>query len=382
MPSTLFSELSAGALALPNRIVASPMCQYSADEGCAGDWHLQHLMGLAMSGCGLVVVESTAVAPEGRITPGCLGLYSDATEAALARVVSAARSVAPPGTAFAIQLSHAGRKASSARPWEGGGALPPDEGWTTRAPSAIAFAEDWPVPEALDADGITQLVADFAAAARRAVRAGFDAIELHMAHGYLLHEFASPLSNQRTDRHGGSTEARLSVPLAVAQAVVEAVPGDVAVGARITGSDWLADGLTPADAIALARGLRARGLSFVCVSSGGITPRSGHQVALHQLRRGAGYQADLAREIRAGAGIATMAVGMIVDPRHAEEIIASDSADMVAIARALLDDPRWVWRAADLLGTPIARPPQYQRAAPKRWPGYALARHFADGTTL
>ena len=362
----LFSPLELGPVTLANRIAVAPMCQYSADDGSATDWHLQHLMQLAIAGAGMVVVEATAVERSGRITPGCLGLYSDANEAALARVLEAARKVAVGDTRFAIQLAHAGRKASSQRPWEGG--RPLTEGaWQTVAPSAVPFVEGAAAPAALDEGGLERILAAFRQAAERALRLGFDAIELHSAHGYLLHAFISPLSNKRTDAYGGSLENRLRFPLAVARAVRAAVPRGVALGARITGTDWAEGGLTPDDAVTHAAALKAAGYDYVCVSGGGAVPQV-------KVPLGPGYQVPMAAKVRAGTGIITRAVGLIVEPAQAEAIVTSGQADWVALARAFLDNPRWVWHAADRLGAKAAYPPQYARAARPLWPGAAMAR--------
>ena len=372
MTAPLFSPFALGPVRLPNRIVVSPMCQYSANDGCMNDWHLQHLMTMAMSGAGLVVVEATAVERLGRITHGCTGLYSDDNERAMARTIAAARGVALPGVKFGVQIGHAGRKASAQRPWEGGRALKDGEDpWVTFAPSPIPFNDGWPVPEELtDADHV-RIEKAFVEAAERAVRIGFDAIELHMAHGYLLHNFHSPLGNKRTDRWGGSPEARMAFPLAIAKAVRAAVPAGIALGARITGSDWTDDGLGPEDAVAFAKALKGIGLDFVCVSSGGIALRA-------KIPVGPGYQVPFAAKVRREAHIATRAVGMIVDPVQANDIVTRGDADMVALARALLDDPRWGWHAAEALGADIPRPPQYARAAPAVWPGAALVRPRED----
>ena len=364
----LFSSLDLGPVALPNRIAVAPMCQYSADDGSATDWHLQHLMQLAISRAGLVVVEATAVDPVGRITPDCLGLYSDANEAALARVIAAARKVAAPGTRFGIQLAHAGRKGSCHTPWDGGRPLSPGEGaWQTVAPSAVPFAEGGPPPAALDASGLDAVRAAFCQAAIRAARIGFDVIELHAAHGYLLHEFLSPLSNLRTDAYGGTPEARMRFPLEVARAVREVVPRNLALGARITGTDWAPGGLTPEDAVAFAAALKSAGYDYVCVSGGGAVPKM-------QIPLGPGYQVPIAAKVRAETGIVTRAVGLIVEPAQADAIITSGQADFVALARAFLDDPRWVWHAAERLGATIAYPPQYARISASQWPGAAMAR--------
>ncbi len=367
MPN-LFDPLTVGPITLPNRVAVAPMCQYSAEDGAATDWHLQHLMGFALSRAGLVMVEATAVERIGRISQSCLGLYSDANEAALKRVVEAARRVAAPGTAFGIQIAHSGRKGSAQRPWDGGRALAPTAGaWQTAAPSAIAFAPDWPAPEALDAAGLERVKGAFRQAAERAVRIGFDAVELHLAHGYLLHEFLSALSNTRSDAYGGSLENRMRFPLEVAQAVRAVVPRTVIMGARITGSDWMDGGLTPDDAVTLATALKAAGFDYACVTSGGLIPTAKIPVAPN-------YQVPFAARVKAEAGIVTRAVGMIVEPAQAEAIVSSGQADFVALARAFLDDPHWTWHAAERLGANIAYPPQYARVASAAWPGAALAR--------
>lgn len=364
--SPLFTPITIGGITLANRIAVSPMCQYSADDGCANDWHLQHLGSLSMSGAGLLIVEMTAVEPEGRITPHCLGLYSDANEAALARVVALCRRW---GTArLGIQLAHAGRKASAKVPWQGGDPLAASDGaWRTVASSAIPFDAGWPAPQALDEAGLVRIRDGFVAAARRADRLGFDLVELHGAHGYLLHNFISPVSNRRDDAYGGSPENRLRFPLKVAAAVRAVWPRDKALGMRITGSDWIDGALTPDDAAGLAGRLKELGFDYVCVSSGGISPQA--RVAF-----GPGYQVPFAAIVRKNSGIVTQAVGLIVDPHQAEAIVAEGRADCVALARGFLDDPRWAWHAADALGADIACPPPYHRARPKLWPGAALAR--------
>jgi NADPH2 dehydrogenase len=363
MTCTLFSPIKLAGLELDNRIVVAPMCQYSADDGSATDWHLGHLGMLANSGAALVVVEATHVERRGRITHGCLGLYSDDNEAALARVLAHCRRI---GTAkLGIQLAHAGRKASSARPWEGGLGL--DRGgdpWETIAPSAIAFGNAWSAPRAMTREDMERVRDAFVASAERALRLGFDAIELHMAHGYLLHSFMSPISNHRTDEYNGSAAGRLRFPLEVVEAVRAVVPRSVPLGARITGSDWIDGGMTPDDAVALSKALKEAGLDFVCVSSGGIN--SDVKITL-----GPGYQVPFAEKVRREAGVATRAVGLIATSQQAETILADGKADMIALARAMLDDPRWGWHAAQALAADVKRPPQYARAAPKLWPGAA-----------
>jgi 2,4-dienoyl-CoA reductase-like NADH-dependent reductase (Old Yellow Enzyme family) len=365
----LFTPVELGPVRLPNQIVVSPMCQYSAHDGCADpDWHLQHLTQLGYSGAGLVLTEATAVEPIGRISHGDLGLYDDATEAALGRVLAAARRFAMPGTRFGVQLAHAGRKGSTEVPWEGGGPLEPaQDPWTTVAPSAIPFAPDWHTPEALDEAGIARIRDAFVASARRAARLGLDVIELHAAHGYLLHEFCSPLANRRTDRYGGSCDDRMRFPLEILEAVRAEVPRTTAVGLRITGTDWTDDGWTVEDAAALAAAAKELGAAYVCVSSGGIVPHI-------RIPVGPGYQVPLAARVREETGINTWAVGMIVTPEQAESIVAEGKADLVAIARGFLDDPRWGWHAAERLGAEIHFPPQYARSGAKVWPGAKLAR--------
>ena len=357
--SVLFSPVSFAGLELSNRIVVSPMCQYSADDGCANDWHLMHLGMLANSGSGLVVVEATHVERHGRITHGCLGLYSDDNEAALARVVSQARRR---GTAkFGIQLAHSGRKGSAQRPWEGGGALTAAEDpWQTIAASAIPFGDGWHTPREATERDLDRVRDAFVNSAQRALRIGFDAIELHMAHGYLLHGFLSPLSNKRTDQYGGSLENRMRFPLSVARAVRAVVPKEVPLGARITGSDWRDGGLTPDDAVATAKALKAEGLDFLCVSSGGVALDIRNPSDL-------GYNLPMAGRVKREAGIATRAVGLIVTPEQAEAAVATGAADMVALGRALLDDPHWGWHAAHALGAEVKLPRQYLRAGPKLW---------------
>jgi 2,4-dienoyl-CoA reductase-like NADH-dependent reductase (Old Yellow Enzyme family) len=363
MTSALFSPIRLADLELANRIVVSPMCQYSADDGVATDWHLNHLGMLANSGAALVIAEMTDVERRGRISHGCLGLYSDDCEAALARVVAHCRRY---GTAkLGIQLAHAGRKASAHPPWEGAQALGPGaDPWQPIAPSAIPFGADWPVPLEMTAADIEKMREAFVTAAKRAVRIGFDAIELHAAHGYLLHSFVSPISNKRTDGYGGSLAARMRLPLEIARAVRAVMPEGMPLGARMTGSDWVEGGLTPDDAVAFAKALKAAGLDYVCISSGGITADTRPTAVANR-------NVQFAEKVKAEAGIATRTVGLIATPKQAETIVAGGKADMVALARAFLDDPHWGWHAAQSLGADVARPKQYQRAAPKLWPGAA-----------
>jgi 2,4-dienoyl-CoA reductase-like NADH-dependent reductase (Old Yellow Enzyme family) len=361
MTSALFSPIRLADLELANRIVVSPMCQYSADDGVASDWHVNHLGMLANSGAALLVIEATGIERRGRITHGCLGLYSDDCEAALARLIAHCRRY---GTAkLGIQLAHAGRKASARRPWEGSQPLSlAEDPWETIAPSAIPFGPDWPVPRAMTAADMERVREGFVAAANRAVRAGIDAIELHGAHGYLLHSFVSPISNKRDDEYGGTLAARMRYPLEIARAVRAAIPKRMPLGARITGNDWVEAGLTPDDAVAFAGALKTAGLDFVCISSGGISADARPTLV-------ANTNVQFAQKVKREAGIATRTVGLIATPRQAEAIVAEGKADMVALARAMLDDPHWGWHAAQLLGAEVARPRQYQRAAPKVWAG-------------
>ena len=359
----LFDPIALRGVALPNRIVVSPMCQYSADEGCATDWHLIHWGQMLLSGAGMFTIEATAVSAVGRITPGCLGLYDDATENALATTLARARRQTPP-MPVAIQLAHAGRKGSSARPWEGGMLVPPARGgWTPVAPSAVPHAEGESAPMALDAAGLAMVRAAFVASARRAERCGIDAIELHMAHGYLLHQFLSPLANRRDDAYGGTFDNRVRFPLEVFDAVRAVWPAGRPLGVRVSATDWVEGGWAPEDAVLLARRLKARGCDWLDVSSGGVSP------AQRIPAPAPGIHVPFAREIRRATGIVTMAVGLITEPEHADAIIAAGDADMVALARAFLRDPRWPWRAAAALGGKVAGPPPYWRALTKETAG-------------
>jgi len=357
--SVLFSPVSFAGLDLPNRIVVSPMCQYSADDGCANDWHLIHLGMLAGSGASLVVVEATHVERRGRITHGCVGLYSDANEAALARVLASARRAG--AAKFGIQLAHSGRKGSAQRPWEGGSSVKADDDpWETIAASPLPFGEGWQTPRAATEADMNRVREAFVSATKRALRIGFDAIELHLAHGYLLHGFMSPLANKRTDDYGGSFENRMRFPLSVVRAVRAVMPKGVPLGARITGSDWREGGLTPDDAVAVAKLLKAEGVDFICVSSGGVAADIRNPTQ-------PGYNVPIAARVKREAGIVTRAVGLIVKPEHAEEVVAKGEADMIAIGRAFLDNPHWGWHAAKVLGGDVVRPPQYARSGPKLW---------------
>ena len=355
MTASLFQPITLDGLTFPNRIAVAPMCQYSAEDGSASDWHLYHWMNLAMSGAGMVTVEMTDVERRGRITHGCLGLYSEDNEAAARRALDAARRVAAPGTKFGSQLAHAGRKASNRKPWEGGGPLQPNEDpWQTVSASAIAYDTGWNVPHALEDEEILQLIERFAEAARRAERAGFDFLELHAAHGYLIFQFLSPLSNQRTDRWGGSLENRMRLVVEIAKAVRKATPG-LMLGARLSVKDWVDGGFDVEDAIEVAKALKDVGVAYLCCSSGGNSP-------LQKLPTGPGYQVHLAEAVRKGANIPTRAVGLIDDPKQAEAILTEGRADMVALARAFLADPRWGWRAAATFSETIHPAPQLARS--------------------
>ena len=355
--SKLFSAIKLGDLELRNRIVISPMCQYSAEHGQAGDWHLIHLGHMALSGAGLMFIEATAVTPAGRISPGDLGLWSDQTEAALAKVIKSIRQYS--SIPIAIQLAHAGRKASTQVPWQGGQSLGPESGgWHIVAPSALPFEADGACPLALDDIGLEQLRDDFVSAAQRAHRLGVDVIELHAAHGYLLHEFLSPLSNTRSDQYGGTLENRMRFPLEVFAALRAAVPGGKPVGARISATDWVDGGWDIVQSVIFAKELQRRGCSFIDVSSGGLSP-------LQQIPLEPGYQVPFAERIRRETGLTVIAVGLITESEHAENIVSSGQADLVALARGMLYDPRWPWHAAAKLGAQVDVPRQYLRAQPR-----------------
>jgi 2,4-dienoyl-CoA reductase-like NADH-dependent reductase (Old Yellow Enzyme family) len=364
MPSALFSPIKLADLTIPNRIVVSPMCQYSANDGVGNDWHMTHLGMLANSGAGLLVLEATHVERQGRITHGCLGIYSDDCEDALGRIVLHCKRI---GTAkMGIQLAHAGRKASSQRPWEGAKALGPNEDpWPTIAPSALPFGPGWHTPRAMNEEDMARVRGEFVDAANRAVRVGFDAIELHLAHGYLLHSFVSPLSNKRNDDYGGSLAGRMRYPLEVARAVRAALPAGMPLGARITGTDWLDGGLSGDDAAEFAKALKQAGLDYVDISSGNISYES-------RPPSDPGYNVPIAEKVRRESGITVRVVGMIENAKQAEAIVSEGKADMVALARGFLDDPHWGWHAAQTLGAEVQRPAQYARAAPALWPGAAL----------
>lgn len=364
----LFTPTSLGRMSLPNRIMVSPMCQYSAHDGNANAWHAAHLSSLALSGAGVLCVEATAVSPEGRITLGCLGLYNNDNERALRAVVEQLRGASP--VRLMIQLSHAGRKASSARPWEGGQLLSAAEGgWPTLAPSALPHKPGESAPAAMSVADVDRVVSDFVAAARRVRALGFDAIELHAAHGYLLHQFLSPLANVRDDDYGGSLENRMRLTLRIFTAVREAAGPDIAVGVRLSATDWVDGGWDITQSIALAHRLQALGADFIDVSSAGVSP-------LQKITLGPGYQVSFAEQIRREVGIPVIAVGLITEPEQAEDIVQTGRADVVALARALVADPRWPWRAAAALGGRLDGAPQYYRCLPSGSP-----RIFGDVVT-
>lgn len=360
----LFQPLTLDSLTLPNRIVIAPMCQYSAVDGSATDWHLIHLGHLALSGAGLLILEATAVERQGRITQGCLGLYSDDNEAALARVLDAVRThAASPAMPIAIQLAHAGRKASSRVPWQGGAQIPLGEAgaWRAVAPSALPHIDGEDAPQALDRAGLAQVREAFAQAARRAARLGLQGIELHAAHGYLMHQFLSPLANRRDDEYGGSLVNRMRFPLELFSAVRDAFPAERPVWVRVSATDWVeGSGWDVGSTIEFVRALKALGCAAVHVSSGGVSP-------LQKIPLGPGYQVGLATQIKQAVGLPTIAVGLIVEPGQAEAIVASGQADAVALARAMLYDPRWPWRAAAELGAQVNAPPQYWRSQPREF---------------
>lgn len=355
--SHLFQPFQLGPLTLENRILVAPMCQYSARDGDAQDWHLMHLGQLAMSGAGGLILEATAISPEGRISPSDLGLYSDSNQHALGRILDSVRQHSD--MPITIQLSHAGRKASSCAPWDGGEQIAPDspDGWKSLAPSAVPHAEGEDLPLALDREGMLQVREDFVRAAQRAVSVGLQGIEVHMAHGYLLHQFLSPLSNHRSDEYGGSLENRMRFPLEVFDAVRDAVPDHVPVWVRVSATDWVQDGWDIDGTIALGKALEARGAAAIHVSSGGVSP-------LQRIEIGPGYQVPFAAHLRAEVGIPTIAVGLITEPEQAEAIIAAGDADAVALARGLLYNPRWPWHAAAALGAQVSAPKQYWRSQP------------------
>ena len=352
---SLFSPLALRGITLKNRVVVSPMCQYSSSDGLANEWHLVHLGSRAVGGAALVMVEATAVTAEGRISPQDMGLWSDAHAKALEPI---ARFIQRQGSVPGIQLAHAGRKASTYAPWRGNGALKAADGaWATLAPSPVPFEEDWPAPQAMGEADLHAAVEAFTAAAQRARQAGFEFLELHSAHGYLLHQFLSPLSNRRTDAYGGSLENRMRFPLEVAKAVRQAWPENLPLAVRLSATDWVEGGWTPGESVAYAKALKGLGVDLVDCSSGGSTSRA-------KIPLGPGYQVPFAEKIRAEAGVKTLAVGMITEPAQADAIIREGKADLVALARAFLRDPYWALHAAHQLGVDLSWPDPYSRAKP------------------
>lgn len=350
---SLFQPITLRSIIARNRIVVSPMCQYSSTDGFASEWHVVHLGSRAVGGAGIVMTEATAVVPEGRISPGDLGIWSDAHVEGLARV---ARIIRDNGAVAGIQLAHAGRKASCAEPWEGGRQLAESaRGWTTVAPSAVPFRDGERAPVALDEAGIRGVIDAFVAATHRARAAGFQIVEIHAAHGYLIHEFLSPLSNRRTDGYGGSFDNRTRLLREVVQAVRAVWPAELPLFVRISATDWMEAGWDADQAVALARDLAALGADLVDTSTGGLVPGA-------KIPDGPGYQVPFAARIRTEAGIATGAVGRITRPEQAEEILASGKADLVFLAREMLRDPYWPIHAAQTLNAPMPLPKQYLRS--------------------
>jgi len=356
--SQLFSPYALRSVTLANRIVVSPMCQYMAEDGKATDWHMMHLVNLALSGAGMLMLEATAVEPEGRITAGDLGLWSDETEAALAPVLKAVRRYSKAGVV--MQVGHAGRKASSQVPWEGGQPVSlVDGGWTTSAPSALPQKDGDVPPAALDQAGLQRIRDAFAATAARAARLGLDGLEVHAAHGYLLHQFLSPIANQRTDDYGGSLDNRMRFPLEIFDIVRAAFPADKPVGIRVSATDWVDGGWDLEQTTAFALELKKRDADWIDVSSGGVSPKQ--KIAI-----GPGYQLPFAEAIKQASGLNVMAVGLITEAQQAEDALATGKADLIAVARGMLYNPRWAWHAAAELGATLRDvPPAYWRALPR-----------------
>jgi 2,4-dienoyl-CoA reductase-like NADH-dependent reductase (Old Yellow Enzyme family) len=358
--SVLFTPFRVGKLELANRIIIAPMCQYSAVDGCMTDWHLIHLGHLALSGVALLSIEATAVLPEGRITYADVGLWDDATEAAIARTLESVRRWSD--IPIVIQLAHAGRKASTEVPWKGGLQIPPGaaNGWRTVAPSTVPFEQSERPPVALDRDGLKRVRDAFAAAAERAARLGIDAVQLHGAHGYLLHQFLSPLSNRRDDEYGGSLENRMRFPLEVFDAVRAVFPAERPVSMRVSGKDWVEGGWDIDQTIAFAQALAARGCAAMHVSSGGLDPAQ-------RIPVGPSYQVPLARAVKAATGMPVIAVGLITEFEQAEAIVGTGDADLIALARTILFNPRWPWHAAAHFGAQVKAPDQYLRSQPRQY---------------
>ncbi|TCL67168.1 NADH:flavin oxidoreductase/NADH oxidase [Rhizobium sp. BK251] len=358
--SALFEPMQIRGLSLNNRIVIAPMCQYSAEDGCMNEWHLIHLGKLALSGAALLTIEATAVVPEGRITYADLGLWNDQTHRAMSLTLESIRrwSDIPIG----IQLSHAGRKASTEVPWKGGGQFSPADalGWQTFAPSSIAYSAGMPEPRSLDKEGLKRVRDAFVSASARAAKMGIDFVQLHAAHGYLLHQFLSPLTNHRTDEYGGSLKNRMRFPLEVFDAVRSAFPAERPVSARVSATDWIEGGWDIEQTLAFAHELEGRGCDIIHVSSGGLHPDQ-------KIAVGPGYQVPFARAVKSVVRIPVVAVGLITGFDQAEAIVGTGDADMVALARAILFDPNWPWHAAAHLGGKVRVPKQYRRSAPSRF---------------
>lgn len=355
--SLLFSPLKLNDLELPNRIIIPPMCQYSAIDGQATDWHTIHYGNLALSGAGLLIIEATAVSPEGRISPADLGLWSDETEASFKPMLTAIRAYSQ--IPISIQLAHAGRKASKQRPWEGEDYVKPkDGGWQTVAPSALAYAPGDNVPIALSEEEIEEIKAAYVQAAIRADRLDFDSVELHCAHGYLMHEFLSPLTNKRTDIYGGSLENRMRLPLEIFKAIRNVIPASKPVGVRISATDWVEGGWNVEESIVFTQELKKLGSAYIHVSGGGLS-------AEQKMTPCPGYQTGFAAAIKSATALPTIAVGLISEPEQAETILFTAQADMIAVGRTMLYNPHWPWQAAAHLKAQVAAVPQYLRSTPR-----------------
>ncbi len=359
MAAKLFEPIDLRGVRLPNRIVVAPMTQFSADDGVAGDWHLMHLGQYAVSGAALVLTESTYVAADARNAPSCLSLYSDEQEAAVARIAQFFN--AHSDGYFGVQLCHGGRKASAREPWKGGGPLPVDEGgYEAVAPSAVPLSDAWPAPKPLSADTVSDVIQCFVDAALRAERAGAKTIELHGAHGYLIHQFLSPLTNRRNDEYGGNLANRMRFAIEVFDAVRAVWPDELPIGIRVSATDWVEGGWSVEETVELARTLDARGCDYIHVSSGGLSPAQ-------KITVGPGYQVQFAETVKCAVQMPVIAVGQILDPHHAETILCNGQADLIALARPILFNPRWAWHAAHELGEPMAYPRQYERGHPDMW---------------
>jgi 2,4-dienoyl-CoA reductase-like NADH-dependent reductase (Old Yellow Enzyme family) len=360
MASVLFSPITLRGLTLPNRVVVSPMCQYASNNGSANDWHLMHLGNMSLGCAGLVMTEMTDVSPQGRISPKCAGMWSDDNEAALKRVHDFCRQY---GVAkLGVQLAHAGRKGPQMPPAAGGKPiLEGPDAWTPEAPSALAYDTGWPVPHAMTKDDIKRCIGEFAEAAKRIDRIGYDVIELHGAHGYLAHQFLSPLSNQRTDEYGGSSENRMRFALEMFEAVRSVWPEAKPLGMRVSATDWVDGGWTPEETVVLAKKLKALGMDYMDVTSGGLSP-------LQKIPLAPGYQVPFAEKVKKESGMTVMSVGLIADAQQAEHIVASGQADFVCLARGALWDPRWAWHAAEELGAETPYAPKMMACHPKLRP--------------